>query len=886
MSSGYLLSVDLGTSHTVAIVHWPDGRSRPLLFDGSPVLPSGIYLDDAGTIHVGKDAHRLATSDPSRFEPNPKQRIDEGTLLLGDREITVATAFAAILSRVARHAVEAVGGLPDAVLTCPAAWGEQRRSVLLDAAAQAGYRPPQLVTEPVAAATYYTTSLNNQLPAGQALAVFDFGGGTLDIAVVARLNDGSLTVKADGGLDDLGGLDIDGALVEHLGTTIASHDEVAWRRLNQPSSPVELRLRRSLWDDARGAKEMLSRTSVAPVTVPGLDVSLHLTRAELEEVSKPLLARAVAETERVIGQSGLDAKNLAGIFLVGGSSRMPLVAKLLHAQLGVAPTVLEQPEIPVAEGALKAVAPPTAPPPTTTPPLGFGGSPHSGAPYAGGTSPMAPVSSSPQQGLPPQQMQSGPQGIQLYPHGQPPYDHTVPLGQPKKDRRKLFALGAVAAVLAIAIPLIIVWFTGERYDQRPFEDLVAVGNNQVPYATDPEQLALNSFSDIRIRGDLAIFAYVDDEYDPLVTSPKLYVQALNVDTGELEWSSEFDGDGWVNETVAGEDLYVLVRDNAISGGYVAMFVDLEDGSEITRQRRDYGQSLRVGEYRVSVDSDDSGLTAHDARGNVAAQWVYPDEDKGYHSYGGVNIWDTEVMPRNPVEVDDPRFWVLTEDGTIHINDINSGEEITSARVEAPHDVYFAFEDHLFVASGDADYTLNVYDLETLDPVAQERVRDFAGEVTGITACGSARVCVREENEDGTASFRVFDVNEEKFVHTSDENHDVQHVFPVGTHLAMQFHEGTSDSFRTRVVDSDFREVTNVDGQFWSVDGASLLSRPFQGSSSFGSSPFEGQFVGLGVDGSRQPFGTIEAYHPCAYSDTRIACFTEAGPRVYAYRDIP
>ncbi|GAB3997415.1 hypothetical protein GCM10029992_20240 [Glycomyces albus] len=71
MSAEYLLSVDLGTSHTVAVVVWPDGRTRPLLFDGSPVMPSAIFLDEAGTIHVGRDAERLGPTAPSGSNPTP-----------------------------------------------------------------------------------------------------------------------------------------------------------------------------------------------------------------------------------------------------------------------------------------------------------------------------------------------------------------------------------------------------------------------------------------------------------------------------------------------------------------------------------------------------------------------------------------------------------------------------------------------------------------------------------------------------------------------------------------------------------------------------------------------------------------------------------------------
>jgi molecular chaperone DnaK (HSP70) len=61
---GYGLGVDLGTSNTVAVLRWPDGRTRPLLCDGQPVMPSGVFLDSVGRLHVGRDAQRLAQAEP------------------------------------------------------------------------------------------------------------------------------------------------------------------------------------------------------------------------------------------------------------------------------------------------------------------------------------------------------------------------------------------------------------------------------------------------------------------------------------------------------------------------------------------------------------------------------------------------------------------------------------------------------------------------------------------------------------------------------------------------------------------------------------------------------------------------------------------------------
>jgi hypothetical protein len=356
------LAIDFGTSHTVAVVRRDGQQTRALLFDGSPLLPSCVYAAPGGELHTGRDAERLAQVDPGGFDPSPKRNIDDETVLLGRHEYDPAVLIGAVLNRVARAAAEAgVGAGEPAVLTCPADWGRRRRAVLLRAAQQTGIRVEALVDEPVAAATYCLDIL--RVAPGQSLMVFDFGGGTLDVAAVRREPDG-LRVLATGGLDNLGGLDVDAALVGQLGHLI---DPALWQRLSNPADAAALRDRRTFWAEVRSAKEMLSRTSSAPVSLPGDAGALHLTRDELERVAGPLVDRAVDEARRVLRDSGVGPDALAGVFLVGGSSRMPMVASKLHARLGVAPAVPEQPELPVAYGALLAVTAPAPPPPAWQP---------------------------------------------------------------------------------------------------------------------------------------------------------------------------------------------------------------------------------------------------------------------------------------------------------------------------------------------------------------------------------------------------------------------------------------------------------------------------------------------------------------------------------------
>jgi len=364
------LGVDFGTSNTVAVARWPDGRARPILVDGSPLLPSAVYAEAGGSLIAGRDAVHSARRDPGRFEPNPKRRIDDGLVLLGDEEFPVVDMIAAVLVRVADEWHRAVGPVrPELTLTCPATWGATRRGLLAEAAARAGLSRARLVAEPVAAATYFAEVLGRDVPIGSVLVVHDFGAGTFDVSVVARTAEGFEVLAVDG-RDDLGGLDIDAALVEHIGKLCAEQDAAIWQRLTEPATLEDRRAKRQLWDDVRIAKERLSRLQSADVVVPLLDLELHITRDELEELARPLLDQTVQVTRDLLRWADLADGRLAGVFLVGGASRIPLVATLLHRALGEAPVVIEQPELVVAEGSILADAAllasePAAPGPTS-----------------------------------------------------------------------------------------------------------------------------------------------------------------------------------------------------------------------------------------------------------------------------------------------------------------------------------------------------------------------------------------------------------------------------------------------------------------------------------------------------------------------------------------
>ncbi len=478
------LAIDFGTSNTVAALRVDAGAPRLLSVDGWPVLPSAVWLSPDGAFVVGRDAQRQARLDPSRFEPNPKRRVDEVEVLLGDTVVPVIDLIAAVLRRVLDEARRQLGGQPDrVVLTHPAGWGTIRTSTLASAARRAGCAGAvQLLPEPVAAAAHFaalpdpgttarlagppvelgeghlrplgpTEGALHSRGARLALAVFDLGGGTTDTAVVVRTADG-WQVLAEAGLGDVGGTDLDQSLLEHIGRQVGV-DDPAWQALLRPTDAASRRAARALADDVRAAKEALSRYPNADVPLPPPLADVHVTRAELESLVRPRLERTAALCASTIALAGLEPRSLAGVYLVGGGSRMPLVAQLLAERLGVLPVAVESPESSVVLGAL--VAPPQR---EFTHPLGDAA--------AGAAAFTGPVARLPQPAGRPGPRQGAPHGpypgqypgppVATPPGGSTPgwLEEGGPPASTGRRRGRVAALTAAAVVVAVVVTVVAV----------------------------------------------------------------------------------------------------------------------------------------------------------------------------------------------------------------------------------------------------------------------------------------------------------------------------------------------------------------------------------------------------------------------------------------------
>lgn len=361
-AAGDILAVDFGTSNTTAVLRLASGALNQLLFDNSVVLPSAVCVAPDGHLLVGRDAVHSARANPAAFEPTPKRHIDRATLPLEGHDVTVLDAVAAVLTRVATEAGRRLGTRPERlVLTHPHSWGAQRRSVLDAAAVKAGLPKPELVSEPMAAAAYFTALRNHRVEQGQIVVLYDFGGGTFDVSTVRRSGDEWQVLRC-AGLDTIGGVNLDEEVLHWIGEQVNALDPVAWQRMAAPVTADDRGLRHHLAEDARLAKERLSEVTTVDIPVPVVDRDITLTRRQFECLVRRWIQQTVRLTASTVAASDAGPDQIAGIILIGGSSRIPLVREMLEQATGISPKALPDPELVVAEGALHRLAAVQPPP--------------------------------------------------------------------------------------------------------------------------------------------------------------------------------------------------------------------------------------------------------------------------------------------------------------------------------------------------------------------------------------------------------------------------------------------------------------------------------------------------------------------------------------------
>lgn len=345
----YVLGIDLGTTYTAAAT-WQEGRAEIApLGTRAAVIPSVVLLRDDETFLVGETASRRGLTEPRRVAREFKRRFGDTTpLLLGGVPYSPEALMARLLRSVVDDVVQREGEPPAGIcLSHPANWGPYKTDMLRQAVQLAGIEQPvEYTTEPVAAAVSYAQQ--ERVDRGAALAVYDLGGGTFDAAVLRHTGDGFEILGQPEGIERLGGIDFDAAVFAHVAAATGGKlGELA------DDDPTAIAAVARLRGECVEAKEALSAdTDVSiPVMVPNLSTEVRLTRAELEAMVRPALHDSIEAMRRALVSAGVTPHDLHSVLLVGGSSRMPLVAQMVGAELGRPVAVDTHPKHAVALGA-------------------------------------------------------------------------------------------------------------------------------------------------------------------------------------------------------------------------------------------------------------------------------------------------------------------------------------------------------------------------------------------------------------------------------------------------------------------------------------------------------------------------------------------------------
>ena len=349
----YVLGIDFGTTFTAAAIV-RDGQARVAdLGTKSSVVPSVLFLGVDDVVLAGDAAARRAASDPARVAREFKRRVgDPAPILLG----RLAVVPEALVARLLRWTVDAVtereGGRPERIaISHPANWGPYKQDLLGEAIRLAELDVSMLLTEPEAAAIAYAAT--ERVDIGSVVAVYDLGGGTFDAAVLRKTAGGFEILGEPEGVDRLGGVDFDAAVFGFVTAALGGAIEGL-----DPSEPATIAALAHLRAECVAAKEALSsdtETSVA-VLLPGLHTEVRLTRAELEAMLRPPLSDTIAAMHRALRNADVTPDDVDVVLLVGGSSRIPLVADLVSNEFGRPVAVDAHPKHVVATGAALAVA--------------------------------------------------------------------------------------------------------------------------------------------------------------------------------------------------------------------------------------------------------------------------------------------------------------------------------------------------------------------------------------------------------------------------------------------------------------------------------------------------------------------------------------------------
>jgi len=332
-----IIGIDLGTSNSAAAVMEggkvtiiPAAEGNTI---GGKAFPSYVAFTKDGQLLVGEPARRQAVANPEGTVTGFKRKM--GTTYkykIFDKEFTPQQLSAFILQKIKKDAEAFLGEkVEKAVITVPAYFNDNQRQATKDAGTIAGLEVVRLVNEPTAAALAYGL---DKLGKDQKVMVFDLGGGTLDVTIMEIGKEGTFEVIATSGDTQLGGTDMDNAIIDWICEEFKKQHGIDLR--NDPTAMQRIK------EAAEKAKIELSTVLETDINLPFITadasgpkhLSMKLTRAKLESLIEGIVSRCKNSIDTALSDAKLKASDIDKIILVGGPTRMPIVQRFVEEYVG------------------------------------------------------------------------------------------------------------------------------------------------------------------------------------------------------------------------------------------------------------------------------------------------------------------------------------------------------------------------------------------------------------------------------------------------------------------------------------------------------------------------------------------------------------------------
>lgn len=349
-----IIGIDLGTSNSAAasmvggkptIIQAAEGTSV-----GGKAFPSVVAFTREGQLIVGEPARRqmISNAEGTVLAAKRKMGTDFKFNVFG-KQYTPQQISAFILQKIKRDAEAFLGETVDkAVITVPAYFNDNQRQATKDAGEIAGLQVVRIINEPTAASLAYGL---DKVQKDLKIMVFDFGGGTLDVTIM-EMGGGVFQVKSTSGDTQLGGTDMDNALVDYVVQEFKKQSGLDIR--NDKAAMMRIR------DAAEKAKIELSNIVTTEINLPFLayepttgpkNLILSLTRSKLEELLRPIVERCRSPMMQSIQDAKITPAEVDKIILIGGPTRMPIVRQFVATVMGKEPERGVDPMEAVAMGA-------------------------------------------------------------------------------------------------------------------------------------------------------------------------------------------------------------------------------------------------------------------------------------------------------------------------------------------------------------------------------------------------------------------------------------------------------------------------------------------------------------------------------------------------------